>query len=145
LLHLIPRRSLATGAGVRMLPCMDRTKQVPRAQWKEYFDRFTRERLKGDGAGGVTLEVISPLFGDQYEASAVRLLGLGYDPKSNDFEVSLEDVDHLIFDPAEIWVLEQEPGLIATIEIVEQDGSKQILYVRAGAPLGAGPDAPAPV
>jgi hypothetical protein len=54
-------------------PVMSTTKQIPRDQWREYFDRFTKEHLKA---------------------------------KSQAFEVLLENVDHLIFHPAEIWVLE---------------------------------------
>ena len=114
---------------------MSTTKQLPRAEWKDYFDRFTRERL-GDGArGAVTVEVISPTLGDQFEVSAVRLLGLTYDPKSQIFEVLVEDVDHLTFNPSDIWVLEGEPGFISTVEVVKADGGKEIIYVRRSGPL----------
>jgi hypothetical protein len=47
----------------------------------------------------------------------------------------LEDADHLIFYPSEIWVLEGEPGFISTIEVVLPDGGKEIIYVRKGGPL----------
>ena len=111
---------------------MSTTKQLQRAEWKDYFDRFTSERL-GDGA--VTVEVISPTLGDQFEVSAVRLLGLAYDPKSRIFEVLVEDVDHLTFNPSDIWVLEGEPGFISTVELVTVDGGKEIIYVRRSGPL----------
>jgi len=130
---------------VTMLPSMSTTKQLPRAEWQVYFDRFTRAHLRDDRPGAATLEVVSPIFGDQYEASALRLLGLVYDPKSNAFEVALEGVDHLVFEPREIWILEEEPGLIATIEVVERDGGKEIIYVRASERPTAGPDAFPPV
>ena len=114
---------------------MSTTKQLPRAEWKDYFDRFTRERLGDDAPGAVTVEVISPTLGDQFEVSAVRLLGLAYDPKSRIFEVLVEDVDHLTFNPSEIWVLEGEPGFISTVEMVTADGGKEIIYVRRSGPL----------
>jgi hypothetical protein len=114
---------------------MSTTKQLPRAEWKDYFDRFTRERLKDDAPGAVTVEVISPTLGDQFEVSAVRLVGLAYDPKARTFEVLVEDVDHLTFNPSEIWVLEGEPGFISTIEVVKADGGKEIIYVRRSGPL----------
>ena len=126
-----------------MLPSMSTTKQLPRAEWKDYFDRFTRAHLEDDTPGAATLEVVSPSFGDQVEASGVRLLGLAYDPKSNALEVALEGIDHLVFEPKEIWILEEEPGLIATIEVVERDGGKEIIYVRAAAALGSHDDASA--
>jgi len=114
---------------------MSTTKQIPRAEWKDYFDRFTRERLGDDSPSAVTVEVISPTLGDQFEVSAVRLLGLTYDPKSQIFEVLVEDVDHLTFDPSEIWVLEGAAGFISTIEVVKADGGKEIIYVRRSGSL----------
>lgn len=114
---------------------MSITKQIQRAEWKDYFDRFTRERLGDDTPGAVTVEVISPTLGDQFDVSAVRLLGLVYDPKSRIFEVVVEDVDHLTFDPSEIWVLEGEAGFISTIEVVKADGGKEIIFVRRSGPL----------
>src|SRR6185369_13625067 len=111
------------------------TRQLPRNEWKDYFDRFTKTQL-GDGARGVaTVEVISPTLGDQFEISAVRLLGLTYDPKSQALELLFEDVDHLVFYPTEIWVLEGEPGFIATLEVVHPDGLKEIIYVRRSGAL----------
>jgi uncharacterized protein DUF5335 len=114
---------------------MSTTKQLPRAEWKNYFERFTRERLQNDTPGAATVEVVSPTLGDQFAVSAVRLLGLAYDPKSKAFEVLLEDVDHLTFQPTEIWILEGEPGFISTIEVGQPDGGKEIIYVRRSGPL----------
>jgi len=114
---------------------MAETKQLPRAAWQEYFARFTRERLRNEGPASATVEVMSPALGDQFEVSAVRLLGLAYDPKSNELEVELEDLDHLIFYPKEIWVLEGEPDFLATLEVVRQDGLKEIIYIRKSGSL----------
>jgi hypothetical protein len=114
---------------------MGTTRQLPRSEWKEYFDRFTQEHLRDDNPEAATVEVISPTLGDQFEVAAVRLLGLAYDPKSEAFEVLLEDVDHLIFRPVEIWVLEGQTGFIATLEVVREDGTKEIIYVRRSGAL----------
>ena len=81
---------------------MGTTRQIPPAEWKEYFDRFTRQFLGEDATEAATIEVMSPTLGDQFEVTAARLLGLGYDPKSRAFEVSLDDMDHLVFRPGEI-------------------------------------------
>ena len=114
---------------------MSTTKQLARTEWKQYFDRFTRERLQGGAPEAATIEVVSPTLGDQFQVSAVRLLGLTYDPKSETLEVLLENIDHLIFRPTEIWVVEGEPGFMSTLEIVQSDGTKQLIYVRRSGPL----------
>jgi hypothetical protein len=124
---------------------MSTTKRLHRGEWKDYFDRFTHDRLKDDAPSAVTVEVMSPTLGDQFEVSAVRLLGLAYDPKSQAFEVLLEGVDHLVFYPTEIWVLEGEPGFISTIEVVKPEGEKEIIYVRRSGPLALRYESPLPV
>ena len=78
--------------------------------------------------------MISPRLGDQLEARVVRLLGLGYEPSSNTFEVRLDGVSALLFYPAEIWVIEEEGGFISALEIVRADGAKEIVYVQRSGP-----------
>jgi hypothetical protein len=113
---------------------MNVTKQIPRSEWKSTFDRFTREHLADDRPETVTIEVVSPTLGDQFEAQAVRLEGLVYDPKSQTFEVVLEDMDHLVFQPTEIWVIEDDDGFLSTIELGRADGTKELLYVHRSGP-----------
>jgi hypothetical protein len=111
---------------------MGNTKQIPRDAWQEYFDRFTREQVQGSTAEDVTIELISPARGDQLEASVMRLEGLAYDPRGRTFQVLLEDLDHLMFDPAEIWVIEQDGGFISTIELVAADGGSELIHIERG-------------
>ena len=122
---------------------MSTTKQLARTEWGTYFDRFTRERLQAGAPGDATIEIVSPTLGDQFQASAVRLLGLTYDPKSESLEVLLENVDHLIFRPTEIWVVESEPGFISTLEIVQSDGTKELIYIRRSGSVAARDETPA--
>ncbi len=110
---------------------MGATKQLPRAEWKDYFERFTRQFLSDDRRDEATIEVMSPTLGDQLEVSSARLLGLDYDPKEETFEILVEDLDHLVFEPTEIWILEGEPGFVSTIEVVQSDGTKQIIHLRS--------------
>jgi hypothetical protein len=113
---------------------MANTKQIPRAEWQAYFDRFTRQHLNAEPAEDVTIEVVSAAAGDQLEASTLRLLGLVYEAKSRTFQVLLEDLDHLVFDPAEIWVVEQDGGFISTIELIRPDGGKELIHIQRGGP-----------
>ena len=63
----------------------------------------------------------------------LRLLGLNYDPKTQAFQVLLENVDHLVFQPTEIWVLEGENDSLI-VEVVAADGGKEIIYVGSSGP-----------
>jgi uncharacterized protein YkuJ len=117
------------------------TKRLPREKWQAYFDRFARQYLGEDEPETATVEVVSPTLGDQFEVEAVRLLGVSYDPKDNVFELQLENVDHLVFEPVEIWALEGEGGFLSTLEVVHSDGTKEIIYLRKSSPLGPRDDA----
>ena len=112
------------------------TKQIPRDEWNTYFERFTRRELQGEGNvhDAAVVELLSPTFGDQFETSLVRLLGLTYDPKGNTFELALENLDHLVFHPSELWVIEEEDGFISTLEIGRDDGSKELVHLRRSGP-----------
>jgi hypothetical protein len=111
------------------------TRQIPRNDWKAYLERFTREHLTNDPAETATVEVLSPQVGDQYEARGKRLLGVTYDSRTSTIEVLLEDVDHLVYRPVELWVIEGADGFIMTMELLRADGTKEILHIqRGGAP-----------
>jgi len=98
-----------------------------------YFDRFTKRYLRDDRPETARIELLSPALGDQVEAeAAVQLLGISYDPKSEALEALLENMDHLVFQPKEIWAVEEEGGFLPSIEIVRDDGTKEILTVRRG-------------
>ena len=109
---------------------MNTTKQIPRQQWKEYFDRFTKKYLRDDRPEAATIELLSPTLGDQFEVEGVRLLGVSYDRKSDVLEVLLKNMDHLVFQPKEISAIEEEDGFLSAIEIVRGDGTKEVLTIR---------------
>jgi len=106
------------------------TKRIPIADWETYFDRFAARHLGKRAPKAATIEILSPRVGDQLDATAARLLGLGYDPKSHAFEVLLENMDHLVFHPADIWVIEEDGGFISVLELVRVDGTKEIIHLQ---------------
>ena len=112
---------------------MAATKKLSPEEWKTYFDRFTKERLREHRPEAATIELVSPEIGDQIEAVG-RILGISYDPKSEALEVALENVDHLVFHPKEIWVVEEDDGFLSSIEIVREEGSKEVLTLRRNGP-----------
>jgi hypothetical protein len=113
---------------------MGTTRQIPRDEWREYFGRFTQEYLDAKPEE-VTMEVLSPAIGGQFEARFARLDGIAYDPDSSAFEVWVEEpLDHLALYPTEIWVDEEEGGFISMLEIVRPDGPKEVLSIQRRGP-----------
>jgi|SRR6185436_10413534 len=101
------------------------THQLQRAQWKNYFDRVSHE-LGGQQA---EIETAALGLGAQINQEWTLLSGLAYDPKSDVFEVTTEDLDHLIPSPKDIFV--DETGLeLQSIEVIDADGNHQIVKLR---------------
>jgi hypothetical protein len=88
--------------------------------------RSRLEKLEGKQA---EIEVISLGLGDQVEAEWLPLLGIVYDPNDDIVEVALEDLDHLIQKPRDVYV-EEGPGGLVALEIVDADDVKQIVKLR---------------
>jgi hypothetical protein len=121
------------------------TRQIPRNDWKAYLDRFTREHLTADPLETVTVEVLSPQLGDQYEVRTAHLLGLTYDARTSTIEVLVENVDHLVYRPTELWVIETDDGFVSTMEMVRADGTREILHLQRGGSVAPMRDVSAPL
>jgi len=102
----------------------DRT--LPRASWTKFFDIMSKSLL-GQSA---EIEVSSLDLGDQIVAEWIPMVGITYDSKNDLLEVALDRLDHLIRHPREIFV-QEIPGGIASIAVVDEDGTKQIVRLKA--------------
>ena len=100
-------------------------KKLEKGQWQEFFDRVSKV-LEGKQA---EIEIASLSLGDQVQAKWLPLLGLVYGHKDDLVEVALEGLDHMIRKPRAIYVDIGEGGL-ATIEIEDGEGSKQLIRLR---------------
>ena len=101
------------------------TRKLDKSQWRTFFDRFSKT-LEGKQA---EIEVASLSLGDQVEAKWLPLHGITYDPNDDLVEVALEGLDHMIPKPREIFLEDWTRGL-TTLEIVDADGTKQVVKLR---------------
>jgi hypothetical protein len=100
-------------------------RKLDKMEWQTYFDRIS----KGLEAEEAEIEVMSLALGDQREAEWLPLLGITYEPKSDMLDVALEGLDHMIAKPREIWVEEQDRGIVS-VEIIDAAGIRQIVKLR---------------
>jgi hypothetical protein len=109
---------------------MAATKQIPREQLESYFDQLSRRFLRYDSSELADVEVLSPDLGDQPAVQGAHLTGVTYDPRSNALELELETGEHRVYDPQEVWVIEEPNGFVRSIEIVRDDGTREVVIVR---------------
>ena len=105
------------------------TTRVPNDQLKTYFDKFTKHFLLRESTNAVDVEVLSTDWGDQLATRGAHLYGITYDPKDNALEFELEGGEHRIQEPKEVWTTEEFDGFVKAIEVVRDDGTREIARV----------------
>jgi len=107
----------------------DSTK-ITKKQWQKYFDTFSRKFLKDDQPEYVEIQIISKEIGVQPETQWTILKGITYDPKSDILEIQVENMEHNISHPEEIYVNEEENGWLTGMMVIQEGGEKNILDIR---------------
>ncbi len=95
------------------------------AQWKDFFDRVSRELT----AKQVEIEVEGLDIGDEIEAEWIPFTGVSYDPRDDVLSIFSENLEHMIRKPKEIWVDIGVDGL-HSMEVIDADDHKQIILLR---------------
>jgi hypothetical protein len=110
---------------------MSETKRIATDQLMRYFDAFSKRFLMGDAGERADVEILDDR-GDRSLASGVKLLGVDYDPHTNALELELESGDHRAFNPREVWAVEEPDGFISALQVVRDDGAREIVNIRRG-------------
>ena len=109
----------------------DETKKILTEQWEEWCSTFTnsnRGRL-------VRIELISDALGVQSMVDGAALVALDYDPagKGKNFVISYGDEaapsSHIIAGSVALWQAQDENGVVVSLEIEAEDGSRTIITV----------------
>lgn len=108
------------------------TRKVPTDQLEQLFTHFTRNFLIRESTNSVDVEVLGVDSGDQFEAEGARIFGITFDPRENSVEFELDGGDHRIINPREVWVAEEPDGFIKAIEVVRDDGTREVARVKRG-------------
>ena len=95
-------------------------KQMEKSEWQERLQTFTsgnRGRRAAIAAEGMTL------VEDKSFETVI------YDPvkKGNDLVISVEDFTHTVDAPTELYVEENEEGVVTSLEVVDQNGKSSFL------------------
>ena len=113
------------------------TQEIPREQWPEFLDSFSRQH-----AGWlVTLEVLDAEIGAQVEAQELALVGISLDEKGSDKESIVIDVSadvqthaaHRVLHPTHIHLKTNDEGAHEALAIESAEGTTTLVRFRATA------------
>ena len=110
-----------------------KTRQIPRGEWRTFFNDLSR-KLEGQS---VALEVFGPNIGDQIEERRMFFAGLTADVtdkagKQDQIEIMLggnpdAHLTHTITAPTEVDLQQTELGVTAALQIKAADGTTSLL------------------
>ena len=110
--------------------------QIDREAWAPFL-----ETIEGSLVGKqAEIEVVSLRLGDQVQAEWIPLIGIAYDRKNHLIEIALDNLDHLVTSPRELFVDYGVGESIAALEIIEEDGTRQIVKFKEALLLPAPSD-----
>lgn len=105
-------------------------KKLDTSAWQQYFDLLSKCIPRPHMTTKlVQVTVESRDLGDQEMNQWSILEGLSYDPKNNEFFISIEKHTHAIPNPVEIYIDEGAEGL-SSLEIIDQAGVKHIMRLK---------------
>ena len=108
-------------------------RKLEKPEWSSFLDRFD----KGLADTQAEIEVASLNLGDQVQAKWVPLIGIVYDPKDDIVEVAVENLDHIIQRPRELYV-EEEDGELSSLAVVDGEGTRHVVNFRQAVNLPGG-------
>lgn len=105
-------------------------KKIEKEEWQSFFDAFSKKYLKDEQPEYAEICVLSKESGSQPETGWLPLEGITFNAKDNILYIRVEDLNRMIWNPAEIYIDEDEDGWIESMEVVESDGTKDIVQLR---------------
>ncbi|MEV7013241.1 DUF5335 family protein [Streptosporangium sp. NPDC051022] len=108
-----------------------RQPELPRDQWREFFDTMTRDYEGAD----VTIEVVSESTGDTVAAERIPLAYVEYDPKDDQFSVGVGGRDgrypvvlrHAVDHPRKILTDTLQQGTMRAFDVFDAEGGQTIV------------------
>ena len=94
------------------------------ADWEKYFDNFSKKSKTMDEK--IEIDLVAPSVAELREAEKLTLAGISYDPRDKVLSIFCENLDHLIKQPREICVEEENAG-VKSIRATDGTGLQHLI------------------
>lgn len=119
---------------VALIAVAPTTREIPRSEWRTYFDDFSRDNDRLRAA----VEVDGVEVGAQVQTERALLRGITYDHGDDILVIGLgasgeigEDLEHVVSNPQSIYLAESDGEL--TFDIKDAEGTQTLLRLTPGA------------
>jgi len=114
------------------------TQEIPRQEWKKFFDDLTKKRYEWQ----TRIEVFSEDIGNQVLDEGLPLRGITAEQRKDDNVIEIivgqdsrHHQTHNIINPTKIAYLSEKDKLSGIVEIEEMDGTKTLIHIVEPMPL----------
>jgi hypothetical protein len=112
-----------------------KTKQIPKNEWPDFFDSFSRQHE----GWLVTLEILGSEIGAQFEGRQLAFEGIvaeGEEAQGNEIAIMIgakpdDHITHSISKPAQVSLEQTDEGADAALAIKSADGVTALLRFRS--------------
>ena len=104
-------------------------RRLGKKEWAGYFNRFSRPLVSGRTIEYAEIRILSDEDGAQRETEWVPLVGISYDARGDTLDVSVDNLDHRIPHPRDIFIDEFD-DVVTCLEVIRDDGTKDIIELR---------------
>jgi hypothetical protein len=108
------------------------TREIARAEWKDFFDAFSRQH----SGWLVAVEVAGAEIGAQIQGQSLRLRGITWEPGGSTIDLALETLarehlTHMIHGPTHVWLDQTTDGADAALQIQSSDATSTLIRFRS--------------
>lgn len=100
-------------------------RKLDKSEWCGFFNHLSKVMIGKRSE----IEVIGLAIGAQIEAEWLLLLGISYDPKGDVIEIALDQIDHIISGPREVFI-DFSAGRFTVLQMIDRHGLAQIVTLR---------------
>lgn len=105
-------------------------REIEKKDWQNYFNSFSKKFLKDEQPEYAEIRILADSIGMQPETQWMILKGITYDLKADLLDIELDNLNRLIHHPEKIYVDEADDGWLLSFEVVQPDGTKNIIETR---------------
>ncbi len=106
------------------------TRKIDQSGWSAFFDSLAKNHRARKQVDYAEIRVMSQDIGVQKELSWLPLIGITYDAKDDLIDVSVENMNHMILHPEELYVQDASDGQVSCLEVRRKDGTVELIEIR---------------
>lgn len=106
------------------------TRKIDQSEWSAFFGELAKDHRRRKQVDYAEVRVMSRDIGVHKEVSWLPLIGITYDARGDIIDLSVENMNHMIQHPRELYVDDADDGRVTCMEVLREDGVVELIEIR---------------